>query len=85
VASQNSLNESSSVVSVNNNWKNWVALNGSEVSKAVDVQCIGKTIGASFKGSCHNKFSVLTRQKNVESGHVLMHVVDGRVEEDEGV
>jgi len=84
-ASHHSLNESSSMVSVNNDWKNWVALNGSDVSKAADVQYIGKTIGVSFKGSCHNKFSVLNRQKSAESGPELTTVVDGGVEEDEGV
>jgi len=61
--SQNSPNDSSSLNSVNNDWTDSVALNGSEVAKAADVQCIGKVLGVSFKGSCHNKFSVLSRQK----------------------
>lgn len=83
--SLNSLNESSSLGSVNNDWMNWVTLNGDEESKASNVQSIGKVIGVSFKGSCHNKFSVLSRHKSVDLGPVLMPVVVGRDEEVEGV
>lgn len=82
--SLNSLNESSSLGSVNNDWMNWVTLNGNEESKASDVQSIGKVIGVLFKGSCHNKFSVLSRHKNVELGLVLTPVVVGRDVEEEG-
>jgi hypothetical protein len=85
VASLKSQNESSSSGSVNNDWSNWVALNGSDVAKAADAKCIGKVIGVSFKGDCHNKFSVLSRQKNVDVGPVLMPVVDERDAEEEGV
>jgi hypothetical protein len=74
--SQSSQNESTSLASVNNDWSNWVKLNGSEVAKAADVQGIGKTIGVSFEGSYHNKFSVLSRQRNVELGPVLTPVGD---------
>ena len=72
----NSLNESSSLGSANNDWSNWVALNGSEASKAVDAQCIGKTLGVTFLGECHNKFSVLSRSKKVEQGPVLTPSAD---------
>jgi len=81
----NSLNESSSLVSVNNDWSNWAALNGSEVSKAADAQCIGKTLGVSFKGNCHNKFSVLSWYKNVELGPVLTSMADERDDAEVGV
>jgi len=84
-ASHSSTNESSSLASVNNDWKNWVVLHGSEATKAANVQCIGKAIGVSFKGSFHNKFSVLSCHKNVDLGPVLTSVVDGAAEVDEGV
>jgi len=70
----NSLNESCSLDSVNNDWSNWVALNGSEVSKAADVQCV------SFKGNCHNNFSVLSRHKKVALGPVLTPMANERVD-----
>jgi len=80
----NSLNESCSLDSVNNDWSNWVALNGSEVSKAADVQCIGKTLGVSFKGNCHNNFTVLSRHNKGASGPVLTSLADERMEVQEG-
>jgi len=80
----NSLNESCSLDSVNNDWSNWVALNGSEVSKAADVQCIGKTLGVSFKGNCHNNFTVLSRHNKGASGPVLTPMADERMEVQEG-
>jgi hypothetical protein len=82
VANSNSTNDSSTMVSGKNDWQNWVVLNGSEAAKAADVQCIGKSIGLTFQGSGYNKFSVLNRQKNVESG---TSVADERDVEDEGV
>jgi hypothetical protein len=77
--SQSSHNDSSSQVSVNNDWQNWVVLNGSDTSKDEDIHVIGKAIGVSFKGSSHNKFSVLSRPKKLYSGPVLTPVVDGGV------
>jgi len=79
------LNESSSLGSVNNDWSNWVALNGSEASKAADVQCIGKILGVSFPGTCQNNFSVLSRNKNVELGPVLMPIGIERDDTEVGV
>jgi len=68
-----------------NNWKNWVALKGSEEATAKNIQDIGKTIGVSYKATCNNKFDVLSRPKRVDMGSVLMPVgieggeVDGAV------
>jgi hypothetical protein len=76
-----SCNESSSSASVNNDWKHYVVLNGSEQTKAKDVQDIGKSIGLSFNGSSHNKFGVLSRMKNVKLGPVLSPVLDEGVED----
>jgi len=77
VVSKGSPNISSSLASVNNDWKNWVALNGTEESKAADVQGIGKILGGTFEGCNHNKFSALSRSKNLELGPVLTPVMDG--------
>jgi hypothetical protein len=76
-----SLNESSSSASVSNDWKHWAVLNGSEETKAADVQDLGKSIGVSFEGNNHNKFSALSRMKKVELGPVLTPVLDGGDEE----
>jgi hypothetical protein len=70
---------------VQNDWKNWVKLNGSEIEKEKDVQDIGNVIGVSFQGSSHNKFSVLSRSKNLELEPVLSPVGDGGADEDGGV
>jgi hypothetical protein len=78
---KSSHNESSSSASVNNDWKHWAVLNGSEETKADDVQDFGKSIGVSFKRSCHNKFGVLSRMKKVELGPVLTPVIDGGAED----
>jgi hypothetical protein len=85
VASSNSTNDSPTMVFGKNDWQNWVVLNGSEAAKAADVQCIGKSIGMSFKESCQNKFPVLNRQKNIELGTVLTPMVHERDVDDEGV
>jgi hypothetical protein len=85
VVSLKSQNESSTSGSVNNDWSNWVALNGSEVAKAEDAKYIGSVIGVSFEGDCFNKFSVLSRQKKGDSRPVLKPAVDEREAEDEGV
>ena len=77
---QSSKSQETSSASVNNDWTNWVALNGSDASKATDIQAIGKTIEISFKGSTQNKFSVLVRPKGAMVGPVLTPV-----EAEEGV
>ena len=82
---QSSKSQETSSASVNNDWTNWVALNGSDASKAADIQAIGKTIGISFKGITQNMFSILVRPKGATSGPVLTPVeveegvVDGGV------
>jgi hypothetical protein len=78
-----STSQSGSVASVNNDWKNWVVLRGNEETKADDIQGIGKTIGISFGGNNHNKFSILSRSKQVGVWPILspVEVVTG---EDEG-
>jgi len=74
---QSSNNETGSVASVNNEWKNWVLLHGNEKAMEADVQDIGKVIGVSFQGDLNNKFSVLSRSKKAEYGPVLMSVGEG--------
>jgi hypothetical protein len=63
-----------SMASVNNDWSNWVTLNGSDVAKAADTQYLGKVIGLSFKGDDQNKFSILSRTKRAVEEPVLKHV-----------
>ncbi|CAJ2645133.1 unnamed protein product [Trifolium pratense] len=53
--------ESSSSSSVNNEWQNWVAMQGSEQMVVDDVWGIGKAIGVKFKGDNVNMFRVLSR------------------------
>jgi hypothetical protein len=50
VVNQSSNNESSSLASVNNDWKHWVVLQGNDKAAEEDIQDIGKVIGVSFKG-----------------------------------
>jgi len=64
----NSNNETSSMASVNNDWQSLVVLKGDDKTKADDIHDIGKTIGVSFSGANHNKFSVLSRSKNLDVG-----------------
>ena len=58
-----------------------MALNGSDESKAADIQAIGKAISISFKGTTHNKFSALARPRGVTDGPVLtpVEVEEGEV------
>jgi hypothetical protein len=74
---QHSKNDSTSLTSVNNDWKNWVALQGNEKATEIDIQEIGKVIGVSAKGDFSNKFSVLSRSKKDVLGPVLMPVAEG--------
>jgi len=72
------------MASANNDWQSWVALKGDDVTKAADILGIGKTIGVSFTGTDHNKFSVVARPKKVEDGPVLTLVRDEGGEVDVG-
>lgn len=63
---QSSHNESSSLASVNNDWKHWITLQGQNKAVEEDVLDIGKVIGVSLKGDMNNKFSVLSRTKKVD-------------------
>jgi len=74
VPHQSTKSQSTSSASVNNDWTNWVALNGSDESKAADIQAIGNTIDISFNGATHNSFSVLARSTGVSTGPVLTPV-----------
>jgi len=70
------------MASVNNDWKNWVKLQGKEKEVEEDIRDIGKAIGVTFKGDLNNKFSVLSRTKKLELGPILSAVeVDGREKE----
>ena len=77
---QSTKSQSSSSVSVHNDWTNWVALNGNDESKVADIQAIGKTIGISFNEATHNTFSVLARPRGGSAGPV-----SSPVEVEEGV
>jgi len=74
---QSSNNDSISLASMNNDWKNWVALKGCEKAVEEDIQEIGKVIGVSFKGDMHNNFSVLSRATKAELGPLLLPVEEG--------
>ncbi|KAK2455218.1 hypothetical protein QL285_002693 [Trifolium repens] len=50
--------------SVNNDWKNWVALQGNYRVVEDDVMNIGNIIGVSFAGDMTNIFSVLSKSGN---------------------
>ncbi|GAU25531.1 hypothetical protein TSUD_280160 [Trifolium subterraneum] len=65
-----SSDESSSSISVNNDWKHWVVMQGDERAAEDDVQGFGER----FKGDSENKFSVFSRTgkgKRVSSGQGL--------------
>jgi hypothetical protein len=47
--------------SVNNDWKHWVAMQGSDRAVEADVLEVGKFIGATFEGDKANMFSALSR------------------------
>jgi len=47
--------------SVNNDWKNWVVMHGSEKVAKEDVRSLGASIVVQFIGS-HNVFGVLARR-----------------------
>ncbi|GAU10190.1 hypothetical protein TSUD_421430, partial [Trifolium subterraneum] len=53
--------ESSSSDPVNNDWKNWVAMQGSDQMVIDDVRGFGHSLGVEFKGDNVNMFSVLSR------------------------
>jgi hypothetical protein len=48
--------------SVNNDWKHWIAMHGSDRAAEEDVLEVGNFIGATFKGDKDNMFSVLSRK-----------------------
>jgi hypothetical protein len=52
---------SSSSVSLNNDWENWVALQGNDQLVIDDVCGIGNSIGVKVKGDTANMFNVLSR------------------------
>jgi len=81
----NSFNKSSSHVSVQNDWKNWMSLNGSEDAKLKGMQEIGKIIGVSFPGCRKLNGSVLSRSKNLVLGPILSPVGVGGAKVDGGV
>ncbi|GAU12613.1 hypothetical protein TSUD_132230 [Trifolium subterraneum] len=56
---QASSEESSASASVNNDWKNWVVMQGNDQVPEDDVRAIGKSIGVEFKGASENRYSVL--------------------------
>ncbi|GAU41856.1 hypothetical protein TSUD_366030 [Trifolium subterraneum] len=63
---------SSSSDSINNDRKNWVAMQGNDQMVMDDVRGIGKSLGVKFKGDNTNMFNVLSRvgkSKKERSGH----------------
>ncbi|PNX58449.1 hypothetical protein L195_g059196 [Trifolium pratense] len=60
--------ESSSSSSVNNDWQNWVAMQGTEQMTVDDIWGLGKTIGVKFQGDNVNLFNVLSRAGRVKKG-----------------
>jgi hypothetical protein len=72
VSIQASSEESLTSASVNNDWKNWVVMQGNDQVAEDDVRVIGKSIGLEFKGASENRLSVLFRggkSKQECSGH----------------
>lgn len=62
--------QSGSQASINNDWKNWLVLHGSDQAKSDDVRGFGKIVGLKFKGDKNNMFDVLSwvGRKNSEGG-----------------
>jgi hypothetical protein len=64
--------DSSSSASVNNDWKNWVALKGKEEEVLNDVKGFGKALGVKFYNDKCNQFRLLSRgrkqNKEVQGG-----------------
>jgi len=60
--------QSDSQSSVNNDWKNWLLLHGSDRVAHEDFMGIGKEIGLNFDGDNNNRFDVLSgvSRKNKE-------------------
>ncbi|PNX78871.1 putative sulfate transporter, partial [Trifolium pratense] len=73
VSRRASSDESSSSSSVNNDWQNWVAMQGSEQMAVDDVWGIGKAIGVKFKGDNVNMFRVLSRANKGKKEHPGPH------------
>jgi hypothetical protein len=67
------VSESSSSVSVNNGWKNWVVLQGKDEVVKEDVNCFGKSLGVKLYNDKSNQFRVLSRgrKQNKESVEVV--------------
>ncbi|PNX64333.1 putative sulfate transporter, partial [Trifolium pratense] len=61
VSRRASTEDSSSSVSINNDWMNWVAVQGNDQLAVDDVWGIGKAIGVKFKGDNVNMFNILSR------------------------
>ncbi|GAU30969.1 hypothetical protein TSUD_63800 [Trifolium subterraneum] len=61
-SSQANSEESSSSDSVNNDWKNWVAMQGNDQMVMDDVRGIGHSLGVKFRGDAANMFNVLSRE-----------------------
>ncbi|MCI53419.1 endonuclease/exonuclease/phosphatase family protein, partial [Trifolium medium] len=59
------------MVGVNNDWKYWVVMQGSDQVVMEDVREIGQAIGVNLKGDNENMLRVLTRagkEKKTASG-----------------
>ena len=52
--------QSESQSSVNNDWKNWLLLHGSDTVAHEDLMGIGKEIGLNFDGVNNNRFDILS-------------------------
>jgi hypothetical protein len=49
--------------SANNDWENWVAMQGSDDAGVADVMEVGKYIGVTFNGDKENMFSALSKPR----------------------
>ncbi|PNY15039.1 cysteine-rich receptor-like protein kinase, partial [Trifolium pratense] len=84
---QASAEDSSSSGSVNNDWKNWVAVQGNDQMAVDDVWGIGKAIGVKFKGDNVNMFNLLSRAskgKKENLDHFMEYSRAGVFREEEG-
>ncbi|PNX89484.1 hypothetical protein L195_g045604 [Trifolium pratense] len=69
VSRRASAEDSSSSVSINNDWMNWVAVQGNDQMAVDDVWGIGKAIGVKFKGDNVNMFNILSRAGKGKKDH----------------
>jgi hypothetical protein len=66
VSGSNSNSSKGSHSSINNDWENWVVLQGKEVVAKADVRDLGQTVGVKYQCVTNNSFNLLTKEGRKE-------------------